>query len=57
MQMMDINAGDRFDLLKLQSRFDEHQNMCVLFRSVFSNTDNIDDNVGENDDIIIVIFD
>ena len=37
--------------------FVDHEHVCVINNSVFSNTRVIDDYVSEDDDIIIVIYD
>ena len=37
--------------------FVDHENVCVVYNSVFSNTTRMDEYVSEDDDIIIVIYD
>ena len=57
MDKMNIDEGSIYEPEDLVRMFDDHENMSVLFSSLFENTHDIEGYVGVNDEIFIVIFD
>ena len=59
-KMMDklrIDEGSIYDAENLVRMFEDHDNVCVLYSSIFDNTQNIVGYVGVNDEIFIIVFD
>ena len=57
LEKLNIEIGSTFDYERLGDMFVDHEHVCVINNSVFSNTRVIDDYVSEEDDVIIVIYD
>ena len=57
MDKLNVEIGSTFDYEILGDMFVYHENVCVVYNSVFSNTRIFDEYVSEEDDIIIIIYD
>ena len=46
-----------FDYQQLGGMFDDHEHVCVLYNSVFSNTNTLEGNIDCDDQVVIILHD